>query len=40
MNKNFAVKLLSQGSIELDNLSKNAKIFRFGEFDFKYQFQY
>ena len=31
MTETFASKLLSQGSIELDNLSKNAKNFRFGE---------
>ena len=30
MTRKFASKLLSQGSIELDNLSKNAKIFCVG----------
>ena len=30
MTKYFAPKLLSQGSIELNNLSKNVKNFRFG----------
>ena len=30
ITKTFASKLLSQGSIEQDNLSKNAKNFRFG----------
>ena len=35
MTKNFASKLLSQGSIGLDNLSKNAKMIRFWD-----QFQY
>ena len=36
MTKDFASKLLSQGSIELDNLSKNAKCSVFEEFNVKY----
>ena len=33
MTKTFGSKLLSQGSIEQDKLSTNAKIFVFGEFN-------